>query len=89
LMVEAMAQAGLICLYYLRLVEPGTDFYFAGIDRAKFRRMVVPGEVLRMEVKFIKSRRNFWRLEGVVTVEGQTTAEATMMGYTASPSKLQ
>ena len=55
LMIEMLAQAGGVCV--LSLPEnKGKIAYFAGIDKAKFRRKVLPGETLRLEVEIIKSK---------------------------------
>jgi len=79
LIVEAIAQAGGALL----LTEiPDRDsklMVFAGIDSAKFRRPVVPGDQLRIEVKVINWRTSAVRLQGTVTVEGKVVCEATIM----------
>lgn len=63
LMLEALAQAsGLLC----SLSEPpkeGSIYFFAGISNAKFRRIVTPGDQLRLEIKFLNSKHNFWRVQ--------------------------
>jgi len=79
LIVEAIAQAGGALL----LTEiPDRDnklMVFAGIDSAKFRRPVVPGDQLRIEVKVINWRTSAVRLQGTVTVEGKVVCEATIL----------
>jgi 3-hydroxyacyl-[acyl-carrier-protein] dehydratase len=82
LIVEAIAQAGGALL--LTEVEDRTDklIMFTGIERAKFRRPVVPGDQLRIEVE-LKAWRAVGsmiavRMEGVVTVDGQRVAEASV-----------
>ena len=53
--------------------------YFVAVDDARFRRPVVPGEQLRLEVTVISWRGNFCKLRGVGTVNGELAAEATLM----------
>jgi len=79
LQVEAMAQAGGALL----LTEiPDRDdklMVFAGIEAAKFRRPVVPGDQLRIEVTVLNWRATAVKLRGVATVDGQVACEATLM----------
>jgi 3-hydroxyacyl-[acyl-carrier-protein] dehydratase len=76
LIVEAMAQAGAVLL--LTEIRDRNDklVVFTGIDRAKFRRPVVPGDQLRIEVAVLGWRRIMGRMEGKVYVEGKLVAEA-------------
>jgi len=79
LMVEAIAQAGGALL----LTEiPDRDnklMVFTGIDSAKFRRPVVPGDQVRIEVKVLNWRSTAVRMQGTATVEGKVVCEATVM----------
>jgi UDP-3-O-[3-hydroxymyristoyl] N-acetylglucosamine deacetylase/3-hydroxyacyl-[acyl-carrier-protein] dehydratase len=79
LIVEAMAQVGGILL--MELVEhPETKLvYFMSVDNVKFRRPVVPGDQLRLELEMIQFRGRTCRMRGMVYVEGQLVAEAEMM----------
>src|SRR5699024_1522708 len=76
LQVEAMAQSGCIMLMEMH-VESAQDnlVVFTNINKAKFRRSVVPGDQLRMEVLLTKQRRNFTTMEGTATVDGTTVCE--------------
>jgi len=78
LMVEAIAQAGGALL----LTEiPDRDqklMVFTGIDNAKFRRAVVPGDQLRIEVTVLNWRRTAVKMLGIATVEGKVACEATV-----------
>src|SRR6202140_2407892 len=78
LIIEGMAQTGGLLL----LMEvPDRDkklLYFAAVDEARFRRPVVPGDQLRMEVTVLKWRGTFCKLQGVATVNGEVVAEATL-----------
>ena len=79
LVIEAMAQAGATLL----LTEfPDRDNYltfFTGIERAKFRRPVMPGDQLRMEIKVLNWRSRAVRMEGITTVDGKVACEAVVM----------
>ena len=77
LMVEAMAQAGAVAV--LSLPENrGKLALFAGIDECRFRRTVLPGDTLRIEVTVEKLARLFGRARTVATVEGEVAVEATL-----------
>ena len=78
LIVEAMAQVGAVLL--LSGVPDRDDklVYFAGIDRAKFRRPVTPGDQVRIEVEVLKLRSKAARLRGEAFVDGALVAEAEM-----------
>ena len=77
LIVEAMAQtAGAICLHHAGTTNIPQIVYFMGIDNAKFRKPVLPGDQLRMHVKKIRSRGPVWRFSCEAKVNGQTVAEA-------------
>ena len=78
LQVEAIAQAGglLILLEYER---PGdTLMLFTGVERARFRRPVTPGDVLEIEAKILNLRSRAVRLEGTIRVDGKVACEATV-----------
>jgi 3-hydroxyacyl-[acyl-carrier-protein] dehydratase len=79
LIIEAMAQTGGLLL----LTEvPDRDnklLFFAAVDGARFRRPVVPGDQLRLEMSVLAWRGDFCKLEGKALVDGQLVAEATLM----------
>jgi UDP-3-O-[3-hydroxymyristoyl] N-acetylglucosamine deacetylase/3-hydroxyacyl-[acyl-carrier-protein] dehydratase len=79
LIVEAMAQAGGVLL--LNTVErPETKLmYFMGIDNAKFRRPVRPGDTLRFELKLLKLRAKFCKMHGKAFVDDDLVAEADLL----------
>lgn len=78
LIIEGMAQtAGAIGIRDLGYTKP-TLVYFMTIDKVKFRRPVVPGDVLEYHVKLIKFRRNICRYECVGIVDGERVAEAEL-----------
>lgn len=77
LMVEALAQAGAVAV--LSLPEyAGKLVLFAGIDDCRFRRTVLPGDTLRLEVTMEKLRGVFGRGRGVASVDGEVAVEATI-----------
>jgi 3-hydroxyacyl-[acyl-carrier-protein] dehydratase len=78
LMVEAIAQTGATLLMTEVPDRASMLTVFTGIERAKFRRQVVPGDQLRLEVSVIVWRRTAVKMEGKVTVDGQLACEATV-----------
>lgn len=78
LIVESMAQtAGLLML--AEKEYEGKIPYFTGIDNARFRRTIVPGDQIILEVEIIRVRGNVGRAKGVAKVDGQIATEAEMM----------
>ena len=79
LITEAMAQVGGVLL--MSSVEnPETKLvYFSGIDGARFRKPVTPGDQLRFELKLIKLRGTICKMSGVAYVDGEKVAEAELM----------
>jgi len=79
LILEAMAQVGgFLLMRSLNLQGANKVIYFTGIDRARFRRPVVPGDQIRFEVSILQLRRQMCRMTGVALVEGKIAAEAAM-----------
>jgi 3-hydroxyacyl-[acyl-carrier-protein] dehydratase len=77
LMVEALAQAGAVAV--LSLAENrGKLALFAGIDACRFRRTVLPGDTLRLEITVEKLQRMFGRAQASATVDGEVAVEATL-----------
>lgn len=86
-MIEAMAQLGGAVV-----LEPG-EFsrktpYLAGIDKAKFRRPVIPGDRLDMEVKMLRQKRNIGWCSAQATVDGQFVCSAQLMFSIASDPRM-
>jgi UDP-3-O-[3-hydroxymyristoyl] N-acetylglucosamine deacetylase/3-hydroxyacyl-[acyl-carrier-protein] dehydratase len=85
LVLEVMAQvAGLLML---SKAQPGQLAYFAGIDKAKFRRPVCPGDQLLVEVDAIKIKSKSSKMHGKVTVDGALAAEAELLFTIFTPSQ--
>jgi 3-hydroxyacyl-[acyl-carrier-protein] dehydratase len=82
LIVEAMAQAGAV-LYFQTMKMRGEDsdklLLFAGINKARFKRVVEPGDQLRIEVNLIKSKGRIWKLEGEAYVDDKLACSAEIM----------
>lgn len=81
LIVEAIAQAG--ALAYFRPNDEAGEIMIASILSAKFRRPVVPGDVLDIRCRIDKAKKNMIVLDGQVFVDGQKTSEAKVMAYLA------
>jgi len=79
LIIEALAQAGGALLLTEIPDRENKLMVFTGIDGAKFRRPVVPGDQLRLEVTVLNWRTSAVRMRGVATVEGKVACEATIM----------
>ena len=78
LLIEGMAQAGGLLLLQDIPDRSKKLIYFAGIEDAKFRRPVVPGDQVRYELEVLRLRSTFSKLAGRVTVDGQLCAEAVI-----------
>lgn len=77
--LEAMAQAaGLLAMKTVGKPPDGTLYYFAGIDNAKFKRVIVPGDQVVMKISLVKQKRNLWVFEGRAEVDGELAASATL-----------
>ncbi|CAM3717285.1 3-hydroxyacyl-ACP dehydratase FabZ [Rheinheimera salexigens] len=80
LILEALAQATGILGFKTVTERSDNELYlFAGIDDARFKRPVVPGDQMILEVKFLKERRNIWKFYGEARVDGQVVCSAELM----------
>ncbi len=80
LLLEAMAQAA--CILVARTLELNpADFvtYFAGIDHARFKRPVLPGDQVRLEVSLARALRGIYKFKAVALVDGEMAAEAELL----------
>lgn len=82
LIIEAMAQASGVLLYQTLGILPREDelYFFAGIDNARFKRLVVPGDQLTLRIELGKRRLNLWKFTGTATVAGELACSAEFMG---------
>lgn len=89
LILEALAQAGGIFVVKTLGVS-ATDklFLFTGIDGAKFRRPVVPGDQLVLEASVIRHKMNIWKMRGIATVDGELVAEGIFSAAVVDKGKL-
>jgi len=80
LMIEAMAQtAALRALSMGIKSDESSVVYFVGIDNARFKRPVGPGDQLKMEVEILRNARGIWKYKAVGSVDGQVALEAELM----------
>ena len=81
LIVEAMAQAAALLSFKTLGIKPDENsvVYFAGIDNARFKRPVVPGDQLLFDVSITQGRRNIYKYKGVARVGDEVAAEAELM----------
>jgi 3-hydroxyacyl-[acyl-carrier-protein] dehydratase len=87
LIIEGLAQtAGALCVHSLGENQRPQLVYFMGIDRAKFRKPVVPGDQLHFHVKKLRSRGRAWRFYGEAKVNGRVVAEAEISAMIVDPA---
>lgn len=81
LQIEALAQAAGILSFRTmdRKSDADSVYYFVGIDNARFKRPVTPGDQLRLEVSITRVSRGIWKYSGTATVNGETAAQADLM----------
>lgn len=81
LIVEAMAQAAAVLSFKTMGAKPSDDsvYYFAGIDSARFKKPVSPGDQIILNVKIDRILKGIWKYSGVARVDGAVVAEAEMM----------
>lgn len=91
LILEALAQTcGLLTAMDTGIRnDSGAIFYFAGIDNARFKRVVVPGDQLHLTVTTQKSKRNIWCFGARATVDGDLVAEADLICALKMPEKIK
>lgn len=84
MMLEAMAQAAaILAKKSTKGVPADCILLFVGANDVKFRRPVTPGDILRVEMRFVRSRRPFWTMEGDCKVDGRIVAEAEISAVEA------
>jgi 3-hydroxymyristoyl/3-hydroxydecanoyl-(acyl carrier protein) dehydratase len=77
--IEAMAQMGGVLLMSM-IEQPETKLvYFSSIDKARFRKPVLPGDQLVFELELLRFKRNTCKMRGNATVDGERVAEAEML----------
>jgi len=84
LILEALAQASVI-LANLTFNEPPESrpiYLFAGVDEVRFKRMVIPGDQLQLEVSVLKQKRGVWKMQGIATVDGELACKGIIISAT-------
>ena len=90
LIIEAIAQtAGALCVHNAGVTNIPHIVYFMGIDKAKFRKPVVPGDQLHLHVKKVRSRGPVWRFYGEARVNDQVVAEAEISAMIVDPENVK
>lgn len=80
LIIEALAQSGgILVIESLPPEKQGKPTYFMGLDKVKFRKPVVPGDQIILEVRILKRRGDVAKMSGTATVDGNCVAEAELM----------
>jgi len=81
LIIEAMAQAAALLTFKSSEKKPdaNTLYYFVGIDGARFKRPVGPGDQLILKVEILRNMRGLWKFKAVAEVDGLVAAEAEIM----------
>lgn len=88
MIIEALAQTSAVLVGLSRdLVDRNPLVYFMSIDKAKFRRKVVPGDVLELRVSLLRASSKFIRIEGAASVNGEAAAEAEFMAMIDLPGQ--
>lgn len=84
LIIEAMAQGTGVVAFYSSGIKPNKDknhlYLFVGADKARFKRSVVPGDQMEIEVELLRVRRNIWKFACTAKVNGELACSADLMG---------
>ncbi len=84
LIIEAMAQAAGVLAFWTEESKGSSVAYFTSINKVRFRKPVVPGETIRLELDLIRRRGNIWRFQGHAYVDGQLVAEGEVQALMGS-----
>lgn len=89
LILEALAQASGILIFTITKQKPSEDnwFYLAGIDNARFKKIVEPGDQLHLEVELEKMKRDIYKFKCRATVDGELACSADIMNARGSLSE--
>ncbi len=89
MIIEAMAQtSGVLVGFSMDLVDKNALVFFMSVDGVKFRRKVVPGDVLELHVKALRGGGRVWKFEGRAMVDGELACEATFSAMFDVPKKV-
>lgn len=89
LIIEALAQTGGVLVFKSGGSVGKTVMYLTGIDEAKFRRPVVPGDQLRLEIEVIKKRPPLWKMQGRAYVDNEVACEAVVTAMVIEEEKAE
>ena len=89
LILEAMAQAACILVFRSQNIKPDHDqlYYYAGIDRARFKRPVLPGDQLKIEVTIAGMKQQVWKFSCAARVADALVAEADILATMRAPAE--
>lgn len=81
LILEALAQTFGILAHETAKPASGKEYlvYFAGIDNARFKKIVTPGDQLKLSVELVKCKKEIWKCNGVATVDGEVACSADLI----------
>jgi 3-hydroxyacyl-[acyl-carrier-protein] dehydratase len=86
MIIEAMAQAsGVLVGLSLDLADKGANVFFMGVDGVKFRRKVVPGDVMELHIEVLRGGGRVWKFAGKAMVDGELACEAEFMAMFEVP----
>ncbi len=87
LIIESMAQAAALLGEVSMVEKPSDDalYFLVGVDKVRFKKPVVPGDQLLIEVQFIKERRNIWKFEATSSVDGKVVSSAELLTTITDP----
>lgn len=86
LILEALAQAGLILGMRTVAADDGTIVYFAGIDKARFKRQVIPGDQLHLKLSIGSAKKRLWKFDAEAWVGDELACRAQMMAIPGAPA---
>lgn len=78
LVLEALAQSAAVLAIHTLALDSAPTFMLTGLDKVRFRRRVVPGDQLRMEVRLLRQHRPLWKMHAEARVDGELAAEAEL-----------
>lgn len=79
LIIEAMAQAGGLLIYHIDNKMKGVPLYFAGINNARFRHQVIPGDQLIFKIEMLRHKMGTWKMQANAFVDDRLVAEAQLL----------
>lgn len=89
LIVEALAQASGVLIFQTigRYPDPKELFYLVGINNTRFKRMVIPGDVLQLDIELLKKAHGLWKFKGTASVDGEVACVTEFMNIRGTEEK--